>query len=370
VRRVRSQLDVMSASWADVHRQNAAAGRRTESIPLPPSTLSMARSSSISVLPPVQLSSAKSLAAPGNSKKLSQHGLSASSSLPLLNGSLQPKSGCSSRKVSPTHAARRAQPSPPSPNLSPPDLLRFALQQHAARVCGLFTQWDEDGNGHVSRAEFNKAMPDLLIHWGLPKLATAHAVIDEVFVGLDYLAKGEIAIPDLQRRLLALKPTAVKLLMEAKNPFPLRTAAPRAPEVEELRQPMRNTPPIGIVERERAEINLAKLRSQARGHDVGLDAQFLRGAGPPLKQRLDTHIRATYSASAEFKVGGSTAPKGMTPAEYKLHKAKIDAWASRPKQPGRLDPRIDPLARFFSIPDPDKIAEVQSKRTSAFRPVR
>ena len=36
--------------------------------------------------------------------------------------------------------------------------LRDALAKNAARVIDLFREWDEDGNGEVSKKEFGKAM--------------------------------------------------------------------------------------------------------------------------------------------------------------------------------------------------------------------
>ena len=60
-------------------------------------------------------------------------------------------------------------PSPsPNPNRNPEqvsvaDQLRDALVNNAVRVIDLFREWDEDGDGTVSKKEFRKA----IIHLGL-----------------------------------------------------------------------------------------------------------------------------------------------------------------------------------------------------------
>ena len=44
-------------------------------------------------------------------------------------------------------------------DLSYQDQVRDALSKNAVRVIDLFREWDEDGNGTVSKKEFRKAMP-------------------------------------------------------------------------------------------------------------------------------------------------------------------------------------------------------------------
>jgi len=288
--------------------------------------------------------------------------LANSASLPAIS----PTHHATGRRLSPP--AGRPSPPPLAPDLAPADLLRLALQAHAGRVCGLFAAWDEDGDGEISGADFRKAVPTLLRAWGLPKLAGALGVIDDVFRGLDFHCKGRLSIADLHRRLLALKPDAAELQTEVKQTFTLRTQAPRVALPEELRQPMRNAPPGATLERERAEVNLAKLRTQARGHDAGVDAQVRSASTLSLKARVASSIKTAYAV--EVRAGGGHIVMGMSAAEYTLHKAKVDAWASRQRKPGTLDPRVDPLARFFHVPDPVKMAEAAAKRLPSFRPVR
>ena len=36
--------------------------------------------------------------------------------------------------------------------------LKQALLRHAGRVMDLFREWDEDGDGHITRKEFRSAM--------------------------------------------------------------------------------------------------------------------------------------------------------------------------------------------------------------------
>ena len=46
-------------------------------------------------------------------------------------------------------------------DLSYQDQVRDALSKNAVRVIDLFREWDEEGNGTVSKKEFRKAMPML-----------------------------------------------------------------------------------------------------------------------------------------------------------------------------------------------------------------
>ena len=47
--------------------------------------------------------------------------------------------------------------------------LAAALKADGARVIDLFRDWDEDGDGEISRAEFHRAMPAL--GYEVPKAA-------------------------------------------------------------------------------------------------------------------------------------------------------------------------------------------------------
>ena len=54
--------------------------------------------------------------------------------------------------------------SPGAPPIS--EQLAVALRQNSTRVIDLFREWDTDGDGEVSRAEFHKAMPALGLEVG------------------------------------------------------------------------------------------------------------------------------------------------------------------------------------------------------------
>ena len=70
--------------------------------------------------------------------------------------------------------------------------LRNALSKNAMRVIDLFREWDEDGDGTVSKKEFRKAMP--LIGLDLPRKE-----IDGVFDTWDPDGSGEIGLDELNK---------------------------------------------------------------------------------------------------------------------------------------------------------------------------
>ena len=72
--------------------------------------------------------------------------------------------------------------------------LRDILSKNAVRVVDLFREWDEDGNGSVSKKEFRKAMP--LLGFDAPR-----AVVDEVFDSFDPDGGGAISIDELNKAL-------------------------------------------------------------------------------------------------------------------------------------------------------------------------
>ena len=70
--------------------------------------------------------------------------------------------------------------------------LRDALSKNAMRVIDLFREWDEDGDGSVSKKEFRRAMP--LIGLDLPRTE-----IDGVFDTWDPDGSGEIGLDELNK---------------------------------------------------------------------------------------------------------------------------------------------------------------------------
>jgi len=86
--------------------------------------------------------------------------------------------------------------SPGAPPIS--QQLGTALRQNSTRVMDLFRQWDADGDGEVSRAEFHKAMPALGLD--VPKEA-----VDELFSEWDKDGGGSINYQEL-RKILQARP--------------------------------------------------------------------------------------------------------------------------------------------------------------------
>jgi len=74
--------------------------------------------------------------------------------------------------------------------------LKENLQKHAIRVLDLFRDWDENGDGEISKKEFRKAMPKL--GFNLPP-----DLIDEVFDGYDLDGSGVMDFKELQKMLKA-----------------------------------------------------------------------------------------------------------------------------------------------------------------------
>ena len=72
--------------------------------------------------------------------------------------------------------------------------LRDALVSNAVRVIDLFREWDEDGDGEISRSEFSKALP--LLGLSAPK-----AVVDMLFDNFDTDGSGQISFKEFNKLL-------------------------------------------------------------------------------------------------------------------------------------------------------------------------
>ena len=72
--------------------------------------------------------------------------------------------------------------------------LRDALTKNAKRVVDLFREWDEDGDGTISKKEFRKAIP--LIVLDVPK-----AAVDQLFDEWDPDRSGMISLSELIKKL-------------------------------------------------------------------------------------------------------------------------------------------------------------------------
>ena len=70
--------------------------------------------------------------------------------------------------------------------------LRDALIANSVRVIELFREWDEDGNGEISRGEFYKALP-------LLGVSPRREVVDELFDLFDADASGAISFREFNK---------------------------------------------------------------------------------------------------------------------------------------------------------------------------
>jgi len=86
--------------------------------------------------------------------------------------------------------------------------LANALRKHAGKVLDLFRDWDDDGNGEVSRAEFHRAMPAL-------GLTVPKKDIDQLFTEWDTDGGGAIGYKELSKILRAKPPAAQKQVQGA-----------------------------------------------------------------------------------------------------------------------------------------------------------
>ena len=88
------------------------------------------------------------------------------------------------------------------------DQLRDALQKNLARVIDLFREWDDDGNGTVSKREFRLALPML----GL--VGCPANVADELFDSFDKDGGGSVDYDELSR---ALRPKPMGGIYKARS---------------------------------------------------------------------------------------------------------------------------------------------------------
>ena len=72
--------------------------------------------------------------------------------------------------------------------------LRDALTKNAKRVIDLFRDWDEDGNGTISKKEFRKAIP-------LLGLCVPTAEVGQLFDEWDPDKSGMLSLEELTKKL-------------------------------------------------------------------------------------------------------------------------------------------------------------------------
>ena len=87
-----------------------------------------------------------------------------------------------------------------APDKPASEQLAAALRKGSARVLDLFRQWDTDGDGEVSKAEFLKAMPAL-------GLAVEKADIEKLFDSWDADGGGSLSFAEL-KKILSRRPDA------------------------------------------------------------------------------------------------------------------------------------------------------------------
>ena len=86
-------------------------------------------------------------------------------------------------------------------DLSVQDQLRELLVKHSVRVIDLFKDWDDDGNGQISKKEFRKAIAAL-------GMAAPKAEVDGLFETFDTDKSGSLDYKEMQKALSPLKAKA------------------------------------------------------------------------------------------------------------------------------------------------------------------
>ena len=300
------------------------------------------------------------------------------------------------------------------------DALREALERSGRRAIDLFRDWDADGTGVLSRDEFRMALSKL----GIQPPALALADIDALFTAMDKDGDGHVEAADMSR---ALRKTTEQLPNSAPSGeekgsgavpgvpslqfpqqvrqgliHPLRSKSKPLPQLFELDTGMGPVMPIfdgngaqaalaaAAVGRRSAAVNLGKLRSQLRGHAVGLDAQLTpRSKPPPLSQvfKSTAGIYADVQLPSSFGTKGglrksASAPMGLAssapqPSWRRAPGGAVvgtdqqlpptndgalvgDLGAPPPPRPKRVKPwtedkRCDPASRFFKTPNLDHL---------------
>ena len=183
--------------------------------------------------------------------------------------------------------------------------LRDILSKNAVRVVDLFREWDEDGNGSVSKKEFRKAMP--LLGFDAPR-----AQVDQLFDTFDPDGGGAISIDELNKAL-----RRVEALVD------------RALRLAQLLHAERRLVPNGRVLRLQPGLQLYKLGEAAaeergggegpgRVSTIGEGRGRGRGRGPGLDGRVGTGSSCTQTGRRARAAGRPCAPcpRGATPRPW------------------------------------------------------
>jgi len=281
------------------------------------------------------------------------------------------------------------------------EALREALEKSGRRVQDLFAAWDTDGDGTVSKYEFRSAIASL----GLTPPEVPSEAVDGLFNQFDDDGNGSVSVAEMSKALrrhkgdLAIPPANFANGQRMRHA--LRSKSMPLPALEELDggigvNALPAFDPTGAIAAAAAAavgkrpvaLNVGKLRSQLRGHDVGLDTQM-----PPIEQtgrrskqdmvsdaiKRRTAIASTiYSqpdvshqayrmhahAIARLKANGmlhksASMPAGELPTAHTspdmLMLGQVEEKPPRKPLPWKRDPRCDPNSRFFPSPNLDHL---------------
>ena len=139
--------------------------------------------------------------------------------------------------------------------------MREKLTQNAARVIDLFKQWDNDGDGTISRSEFVKAMPMLGLQDCLP------IEINALFSAFDPSGDGDITFRELHRMLRQEVPKKKKVVEKqvVKIPIVELEQARREAKEELLKMNLKNEVAVEIYEMSESEQRAIEAKRQREG---------------------------------------------------------------------------------------------------------
>jgi len=190
----------------------------------PPSAAPAAKASSVSThMPPSQPASAGG--AEAEASALSADAEKESMEIWVLDRCLRVASGSKAKK---SNLLNRTNSNPlfADSNRTVQEQLRDALVDHSMRVMDLFREWDEDGNGEISREEFRRALPMLGLHASTEQL---RSLFDE----FDVDGSDAISFRELNRQLRR------DVKNESKKVAKVASAAVELADVNALRRAVR-----------------------------------------------------------------------------------------------------------------------------------
>ena len=209
--------------------------------------------------------------------------------------------------------------------------LRDALSKAAVRVIDLFRDWDDDGDGVVTRKEFHKAMADL--GFNVPK-----AEIDALFTEWDPDGSGSLDHKELTKRLRA--GSAVKL-------------DARLLDVDALE--------ARRVAEEEARRKLAEAEAAALAADMAPDEPE-----PDPEEEARLAAEAAAVEAEKFRLEQARLAAEATARA----KAEEEARLAAPKasQPPKAGPKAGPTAPEPTAPEPSSASEEKGPEVKAAAP--